>query len=163
MGKGKFERFGLKAIADALDGSDVATARKNLSQLVNSAVEVSGTVLKRVKRDGQCKLVIEPGASVPGFVVFADCLKDAETVTNSKIRKGSLVSVRGKFQTFGASAVCLSDCRLQQVATQKKGSSDKFGLKKRELENLSKPIISGAKNERQTRERRNRDARQKQR
>jgi hypothetical protein len=157
MGKGTIERFGLKAIADALDGSDVATARKNLSQLVNSAVEVSGTVLKRVKRDGQCKLVIEPGASVPGFVVFADCLKDAETVTNSKIRKGSLVSVRGKFQTFGASAVCLSDCRLQQVATQKKGSSDKFGLKKRELENLSKPIISGAKNERQTRDKRERD------
>jgi hypothetical protein len=57
-------------------------------------------------------LVIEPGADVPGFVVFADCQTDAETVTNSKIRKGSLVSVRGKFQTFGAAAVCLSDCRL---------------------------------------------------
>jgi hypothetical protein len=111
MGKGKLERFTLAAIADALNGSDVATARENLSQLVNSAVEVSGTVQKRVKRDGQCKLVIEPG-DVPGFVVFADCLKDAETVTNSKIRKGSSVRVKGKFQTFGASAVCLSDCRL---------------------------------------------------
>jgi hypothetical protein len=40
---------------------------------------------------------------------------------------------------------------------KKKGSSDKFGLKKRELENLSKPIISGAKNERQTRDKRERD------
>jgi hypothetical protein len=113
MGKGTIERFGLKAIADALDGSDVATARENLSQLVNSVVEVSGTVQKRVKRDGQCKLVIEPGASVPGFVVFADCISDAAKVTARKIRKGSRVSVRGKFQTFGASAVCLSDCRLQ--------------------------------------------------
>jgi hypothetical protein len=74
-------------------------------------------------------LVIQPG-DVPGFVVFADCQPDAETVTNSKIRKGSLVSIRGRFQTFGASVVCLSDCRLQQPATQKKKSSRKFALKK---------------------------------
>ncbi len=114
MGKGKFERFGLRAIADALDGSDVATARDNLSQLVNSAVEVSGTVQKRVKRDGLCRLVIEPG-DVPGFVVFADCTLDAAKVTARKIRKGSSVSVRGKLQSFGASAVCLSDCRLQEM------------------------------------------------
>jgi hypothetical protein len=111
MGKGTIERFGLKAIADALDGSDVATARKNLSQLVNSAVEVSGTVQKRVKRDGQCKLVIEPG-DVPGFVVFADCQLDAAKVTARKIRKGSFVSVRGKLLSFGSAAVCLSDCYL---------------------------------------------------
>jgi RPA family protein len=56
-------------------------------------------------------LVIEPG-DVPGFVVFADCQPDAAKVTARKIRKGSLVSVRGKLQSFGASAVCLSDCRL---------------------------------------------------
>ncbi len=130
MGKGTIERFGLRAIAGALDGSDVATARENLSQLVNSVVEVSGTVQKRVKRDGQCKLVIEPDASASGFVVFADCQPDAETVTNSKIRKGSLVSVRGRFQTFGASAVCLSDCRLDKVGLQKKESSRKLAVKK---------------------------------
>jgi hypothetical protein len=111
MGKGTIERFGLKAIADALNGSDVATARGSLSQLVGAVVEVSGTVQKRVKRDGQCKLVIEPDDE-SGFVVFADCRADAETVRNSKIRKGSSVAVRGKFQTFGAVAVCLSDCRL---------------------------------------------------
>jgi hypothetical protein len=128
--KGTIEKFGLRAIADALDGSDVATARENLSQLVGAAVEVSGTVRKRVKRDGQCKLVIQPG-DVPGFVVFADCLKDAEKLRKAKIRKGSRVSVRGKFQTFGASAVCLSDCRLQQLATQKKKSLPKFAAKKK--------------------------------
>jgi hypothetical protein len=111
MRKGTIERFGLKAIADALDGSDVATARERLSQVVGAAVEVSGTVQKRVKRDGQCKLVIQPG-DVPGFVVFADCQTDAAKVTARKIRKGSPVAVRGKFQTFGASAVCLSDCRI---------------------------------------------------
>jgi hypothetical protein len=112
MSTGKIEKFGLKAIVDALDGSDVLTARDSLSQLVGAAVDVSGKVQKLVKRNGQCKLVIEPG-DVPGFVVFADCISDAETVRNSKIRKGSFVSVRGKFQAFGALAVCLSDCRLQ--------------------------------------------------
>jgi hypothetical protein len=111
MGKGKFERFSLATIADALRGSDVESARDSLSAVVGAVVEVSGTVQKRVKRDGQCKLVIEPG-DVPGFVVFADCLKDAENFTKLHFRKGSLVSVRGKFETFGAAAVCLSDCRL---------------------------------------------------
>jgi hypothetical protein len=114
MGKGKLERFTLSAIADVLNGSDVQSARESLSQLVGAVMEVSGKVQKRVKRDGQCKLVIEPGASVPGFVVFADCRADAETVTNSKIRKGASVRVKGKLLTFGASAVCLSDCRLQK-------------------------------------------------
>ncbi len=113
MGKGTVDKFGLKAIADAVRGSDVLTARVALSQLVGAVVDVSGKVQKRVKREGQCKLVIEPGASVPGFVVFADCEADAEKVRARKIRKGSLVSVRGKFQAFGASAVCLSDCRLR--------------------------------------------------
>jgi hypothetical protein len=111
MGKGKFEKFGLRAIADALDGSDVVTARRSLSAVVGAVVEVSGTVQKRVKRDGQCKLVIEPG-DVPGFVVFADFTSDAEKLRNVKVRKGSAVTIRGKFQTFGAAAVCLSDCRL---------------------------------------------------
>ena len=66
-----------------------------------------------VKRDEQCKLVIEPGGAVSSFFVFADCQGDAETVRNSKICKGSSVSIRGKLQSFGASAVCLSDCRLR--------------------------------------------------
>jgi hypothetical protein len=101
-----------------------------LSQLVGAAVDISGTVRKRVKRDGQCKLVIQPDASVSGFVVFADCRSDAETVQARKIRKGSVVSVRGKFSTFGAVAVCLSDCRLDKVGLQKKKSSRKFALKK---------------------------------
>jgi hypothetical protein len=111
MGRGKIEKFGLKAIADAVSGSDVLSARVALSQLVGAVVDVSGKVQKRVKRDGQCKLVIEPD-NAPSFVIFANCTSDAEKVRESKIRKGSLVSVRGKFQTFGAAAVCLSDCRL---------------------------------------------------
>ncbi len=112
MGKGTLEKFTLTTIAKAVSGSGVAKAREDLSELVGAAVDVSGTVQKRVKREGQCKLVIEPG-DVPGFVVFADCLSDAETVIKRKIRRGSPVRVKGKLQSFGASAVCLSDCRLQ--------------------------------------------------
>ncbi len=80
MGKGTIERFGLKAVADALARfGDLQSARENLSKLVNSVVEVSGTVQKRVKRDGLCRLVIEPG-DVPGFVsrgaIFSFCVKN---------------------------------------------------------------------------------------
>jgi hypothetical protein len=86
MGRGKIEKLGLKTIADAVRGSDVATACDRLSAVVGAAVDVSGKVQKRVKREGQCKLVIEPGASVPGFIVFADCISDAESVISLKIR-----------------------------------------------------------------------------
>jgi ribosome-associated protein YbcJ (S4-like RNA binding protein) len=116
--KGKLERFSLDAILDALNGSDVIRARLALSAVIGADLEVSGKVEKRVKRDGQCKLVIQPGASVPGFVVFADCPGELETVRNSKIRKGSLVAVRGKLLSFGSSAVCLSDCRLEKTASK---------------------------------------------
>jgi len=85
---------------------------------VGAVVELSGKVTKRVRREGECKLVIEPG-DVPGFIVFADFSEKSETVRKSKIRKGSLVSVRGKFQSFGASAVCLSDCRLLSERNKK--------------------------------------------
>jgi RPA family protein len=80
--------------------------------VVGAVLDVAGKVQKVVRRDGQCKLIIEPG-DVPGFVVFADCRADAETIISRKIRKGSFVSVCGKLATFGAVAVCLSDCRLQ--------------------------------------------------
>jgi len=112
MSKPKLKKFGLAAIQTVLNNSDVETARKSLAFAVGASVDVSGKVQKLVKREGQCKLVIEPG-DVPGFVVFADCLGDAETVIKRKIRKGSSVRVKGKFQTFGALAVCLSDCRLR--------------------------------------------------
>ncbi len=111
MGKGKLEKFGLATIAKAVSGSDVATARDRLSQLVGATVDVFGKVEKVAKRGERVRLVIQPG-DVPGFVVFADCPGELETVRNSKIRKGSLVGIRGKFKSFGSSAVCLSDCRL---------------------------------------------------
>jgi hypothetical protein len=122
MGKGKFERFSLAAIADALDGSDVATARRSLSAVVGAMLDVSGKVQKVVKREGQEKLVIEPG-DVPGFTVFADFSNQAEMLRKVKVRKGSLVSVRAKFVSFGASAVCVNECKLDKVGLQKKGKA----------------------------------------
>ena len=112
MKKPKLEKFRLAAIQTVLSNSDIETARKSLAFAVGAAVDVSGKVQKLVKREGQCKLVIEPG-DVPGFIVFADCRTDEKAVISRKIRKGSFVSIRGKFQTFGASAVCLSGCRLK--------------------------------------------------
>jgi hypothetical protein len=91
---------------------------------IGAVVELTGKVIKRVRREGECKLVIEP-ENAPEFVVFADCQGELENLTKLNIRKGSSVAVRGKFETFGASAVCLSDCRL-------------IG-KKQETENLRKP------------------------
>jgi hypothetical protein len=112
MKKPKLEKFGLASIQTVLSNSDIETARKSLAFAVGAVVDVSGKVQKLVKREGQCKLMIEPG-DVPGFIVFADCLTDEKAVISRKIRKGSFVSIRGKFQTFGASAVCLSGCRLK--------------------------------------------------
>ncbi len=86
-------------------------AKSVLPFVVGAILDIAGKVQKVVKRDGQCKLIIEPG-DVPGFVVFADFTSDAENLINPKIRKGSLVRVKGKLQTFGAAAVCLSDCQI---------------------------------------------------
>jgi len=80
--------------------------------VVGAVLDVAGKVQKVVRRDGQYKLVIEPG-NAPGFVVFADCISDAEKVKTRKIRKGSTVSVRGRLLSYGARAVCLVDCFLQ--------------------------------------------------
>lgn len=121
----KIDKFTLQTIADAAKGADIEAARSLLSSVTGAVLDIAGQVQKVVRRDGQLKLVIEPG-DVPGFVVFADCLSDAETVRNSKIRKGSQVSISGNLQSFGWSAVCLTDCRLMFPDA----SSDKFGLKK---------------------------------
>ena len=99
-------------IWDALKKFDLAWARERLSFALSAILDVSRKVQKVAQRDEQCKLVIESGDAA-GFVVFADCLPDAENVKRHQIRKGSLVSVRGKLEAFGASAVNLTGCRLR--------------------------------------------------
>ncbi len=120
--KGSIEKFSLKVIADAVSRDDVSRARVNLSQLVGAVLEVSGKVQKVVKREGQEKLVIEPG-DVPGFTVFADFSNQAEMLRKVKVRKGSPVTICGKFVSFGASAVCVNECKLDKVGLQKKGKA----------------------------------------
>ena len=107
----KIEKFSLQTIADAVRRGDVESVRSLLSFASGAVLDVSGKVQKVVERGGQFKLVIEPG-DVPGFVVFADCLSDAETVRNAKVRKGSSVAISGNLQSFGWSANCLTNCRL---------------------------------------------------
>ncbi len=83
---------------------------------IGAVLDIAGKCQKVVKRNGLCKLVIQP-ENAPDFIVFANCSSDAETVRSSKIRKGSSVLVRGRFASYGSKAVCLIDCKLQQVET----------------------------------------------
>jgi hypothetical protein len=111
MKKPKLETFGLTAIQTVLsNATDLQTARQSLAFAVGATVGVSGVVLKRVKRNDQCKLVIAPDNVQ--LTVFADCQADEQTVITRKIRKRSNVSITGKLQSFGSQAVCLADCRL---------------------------------------------------
>jgi RPA family protein len=111
MKKPKLETFGLSAIQTVLsNAADIETARQSLAFAVGATVGVSGVVLKRVKRNEQCKLVIAPDNVQ--LTVFADCTADEASVISRKIRKNSKVSIVGKLQSFGYQSVVLSDCRL---------------------------------------------------
>jgi hypothetical protein len=112
MRKQKIQTISLSRIQTTVTRSDVQTARAALSFAVGATVDVSGKVEKFVKRAGLCRLVIESD-NAPGFVVFADCPGELEKIKAQKIRKGSLASVRGRLHSFGASAICMSDCRLR--------------------------------------------------
>jgi hypothetical protein len=111
MEKTTLEKFSVSAIADQVGAVGVESARSVLAFALGSVLDARGKVQKVVKCEGLCKLVIESD-NAPGFVIFADCLKDDENNTKLHIRKGSVVSVRGRLHSFGGRAVCLSDCRL---------------------------------------------------
>ncbi len=112
MRKATNKKFGLTTIADAITRfDDLPSAREAMSFACGSTLEISGKLLKLVRRDGQFKLVISPDG-LDDLIIFADCQTDADNIKARKIRKGSPVQVRGKFRTFGRDAVCLSDCEL---------------------------------------------------
>jgi hypothetical protein len=110
MRKSKIETFGLTAIQTSVSNSDIETVRTALCFAAGANMTITGKVEKRVKRDEQCKLLINPDNAT--MRVIADCKGDENAIISRKIRKGSRVSVCGKLQSFGASAVCLSECRL---------------------------------------------------
>jgi hypothetical protein len=122
MKKGSIEKFSLCSIADIVSRLDLKSARDSLSLTFGAVLEVSGKVQKVVKREGQEKLVIEEPGDIPGFIVFAVFLDKLESIKKAKIRKGSTVSICGKFASFGASAVCLNECKLNKVECKKRGS-----------------------------------------
>jgi hypothetical protein len=113
MRKQKIEKFGLEAVQTVLNnlGSDIEAARESLAFAIGASVDVSGTVLKLIKRDGRCKLFIAPDNAQ--LTVFADCSSDVQSVISRKIRKGSKVQVIGKLAAFGFQSVNLTDCRLK--------------------------------------------------
>jgi hypothetical protein len=111
MRKQKLEKFGLAAIQKVVSNSDIHEARELLAFAIGSSVSVSGTVMKLIKRNNQCKLFIQPYDEP--LTVFADCPSEAETLTALKIKRGSRVKLRGKLAAFGFQSVNLSDCRLR--------------------------------------------------
>lgn len=128
MGKPEVKKLSLETIVETVRRlSDVEAARSVLPFAVGAVLIVSGRVEKVVKRDGQCKLVIESG-EVSGFFIFADCPGELENLTKLHIRRNSRVTVRGSLVSFGNRAINLSACRcsvavgakLEQVGTQKK-------------------------------------------
>jgi hypothetical protein len=113
MSKPKIETFGLTAIQTVLNNAtDLQTARDSLVFAVGATVGASGVVLKRVKRNEQCRLVIAPDNVQ--LTVFADCKTDEASVIKRKIRKGTKVSITGKLLSFGNQSICLSNCRLDK-------------------------------------------------
>jgi primosomal replication protein N len=110
--KKQIKTIGLGIIQTSVTRSDIETARQSLTFAIGASVDVSGVVLKRVKRSGECKLLINPDNAT--MQIIADCKGDEQTVISRKIRKKSKVSITGKLLSFGASSVCLIDCRLDK-------------------------------------------------
>jgi hypothetical protein len=110
MEKQKIKTISLSRIQTSVTRSDIETARQSLAFAVGASVDVSGVVLKRVKRSGECKLIINPDNAA--MQIIADCKGDEETVIARKIRKRAKVSIIGKLQSFGNQSVCLADCHL---------------------------------------------------
>ena len=104
----------LPEIINTLDTQSLFDARSELYQSFNAALFLSGTVLKVVKRSG-FKLYIEVSTVPFARKMEAFCEFDeteVEKAKNLKIKKGSQVSLTGRFQTCGESAMVLYGCRV---------------------------------------------------
>jgi hypothetical protein len=104
----------LEEIKKALTECNVLEARLRLSDKVGASLTVRGRVEKVARREDKLKLLVEAFGLPSRIMVIADFNDEAEKthVREAKIRKSSTVSVQGKLTSFGALAVCLSDCRL---------------------------------------------------
>ncbi len=112
MKNDKIETISLSRIQTTLTRSDVQTARAALSFALGATMTISGKVEKRVKREGLCRLVVNPDSAT--MRVIADCKGDEASVISRGIRKGSNVTIHGNLQSFGNHSVCLADCRMDK-------------------------------------------------
>lgn len=106
----------IKEILETIKTNDLPAARQILSSRIGAGLCFEGKIEKVVNRDG-LKLCIKPCNTSDGeqMDIFADFTNEAsrEQVLQKKIRKGSQVSITGKFQTFGLKAVNLTDCFIK--------------------------------------------------
>lgn len=107
----------LSEIITALDTLPLSAAREALYESKDAVLFLSATVLKVARRDGlklHLQVNTEPSSRrMEAHAVFTD-EKEIEKVKELKIKKGSHVSISGKFQTCGDSAICLTDCRITE-------------------------------------------------
>lgn len=107
----------LPEIIETLGNYNLAEARARLSQLTGASLSIEGKVEKVSKRSDAVKLFVSPNReSEPErrMMIFAEFTREAQQVkvVEAKIRKGSPVSISGRFQTVGDSAVTMYDCLL---------------------------------------------------
>ena len=104
----------LEEIAHALNTHSLAGARALLADYTGAQLKVSGTILKLVKRDG-LKLIVKAETSNRSFEILATMTAaEGKKVVDAKIRKNSVITVTGKFASFGSCAIVINDCTLKQ-------------------------------------------------
>lgn len=107
------KRLALGAVAEAFSPNDLAEARAQLAKHDGAEVMLSGTVAKKMTRHEHLKLFIKPNeGKLMVFAEFSD-EGEAEKIKQAKIRKGSGVSLTGRFSSAGYFAVCLTACRFR--------------------------------------------------
>lgn len=142
----------LDEIICVLGTRSLAEARDGLCGSTVSIMTVSGKVEKLIKRRGGVRLFVKPvqpesGRQIMLFAEFDD-VAEQKRVIEAGIRKNSMVSFTGKFQTFGEAAVNINDCFLN-LGTEKDCRSKVTGEKRRMKQTIVEKaeIAIGALNE----------------
>jgi hypothetical protein len=114
--KAKLQKMiSLPEIIETLETKPLFDARSELHKSFNAALFLSGTVLKVVKRSG-FKLYLQLSTAPSARKMEAFCEFDEtelEKAEKMKIKKGSIVSLIGRFQTCGEAAMVVYGCRFK--------------------------------------------------
>jgi hypothetical protein len=143
----------LAEIIKALDRLELNDARTQPYQSKGAALSITGKVEKLIKRHGGVRLFVKPDqpeSEARCMMIFAefDGVAEQERVIKAGIRKNSMVSFTGKFQTFGGAAVNINGCFLS-LGTEKGCRSKVTGEKQRMKQTIVEKaeIAIGALNE----------------